>query len=143
MTGIDTNCLIAMSAVEHPFHERCQELLRREILNPGAEIALTPAVLAEFIHVMTDARRLKRPFTMEQACDHAQDWWTAAQVIQVHPTAESVALFFSWMRHFHLGRKRVLDTLLAATLHTAGARRLMTANPDDFRVFGVFELLVP
>jgi hypothetical protein len=33
--------------------------------------------------------------------------------------------------------------LLAATLHRHGVRRLLTSNPDDFRVFGVFELIVP
>ncbi len=42
-----------------------------------------------------------------------------------------------------LGRKRILDTQLAATLHRHGVRRLLTSNPDDFRVFGVFELIVP
>ena len=54
-----------------------------------------------------------------------------------------MSLFFDWMLRYQLGRKRILDTMLAATLHTAGVRRFFTSNPDDFRVFGVFELLVP
>jgi hypothetical protein len=48
-----------------------------------------------------------------------------------------------WMRQFNRGRKRILDTHLAAVLHTAGVRRLLTFNPTDFVVFGVLEPVVP
>ena len=48
-----------------------------------------------------------------------------------------------WMRQFNLGRKRILDTYLAAVLHTAGVRRLLTSNPTDFAVFGALETVVP
>jgi len=44
-------------------------------------------------------------------------------------------------RH-QLGRKRILDTQLAATLWSAGIQRLVTSNPVDFRLLG-FEALVP
>jgi hypothetical protein len=54
-----------------------------------------------------------------------------------------VRLCLRWLRERHLGRKRILDTQLAATLHRHGVRRLLASNPDDFRVFGVFELVVP
>jgi hypothetical protein len=47
------------------------------------------------------------------------------------------------MREFGLGRKRILDTHLAAVPHTAGARRLLTSNPADFAVFGVLEAVTP
>ncbi|MFN0066337.1 MAG: hypothetical protein ACKVYV_01755 [Limisphaerales bacterium] len=56
---------------------------------------------------------------------------------------DDVQSWLRWLRQHHLGRKRILDTQLAATLHRRGVRRLITSNPDDFRVFGVFELLVP
>jgi len=32
---------------------------------------------------------------------------------------------------------------VAAVLHTAGVRRMMTSNPADFTVFGVFEIVSP
>jgi hypothetical protein len=47
------------------------------------------------------------------------------------------------MRRFNLGRKRILDTHLAAVLHTHGVRKLMTSNPADFAVFQVFDLVTP
>jgi len=48
-----------------------------------------------------------------------------------------------WMRQFNLGRKRILDTQLAAILHTNGVSRLLTSNPADFSVFGVLETITP
>jgi hypothetical protein len=47
---------------------------------------------------------------------------------------------FTWLAQFSLGRKRLLDTLLAATYGQAGIRSLLTTNPPDFQVFGVFHL---
>jgi hypothetical protein len=47
------------------------------------------------------------------------------------------------MRQHQLGRKRILDTQLAATLWQADVRRLLTSNPADFQIFGGFELLAP
>jgi predicted nucleic acid-binding protein len=45
-------------------------------------------------------------------------------------------------RHF-LGRKRILDTALAATLEAARIRRLATFNGRDFEVFGFLEVVEP
>jgi hypothetical protein len=32
---------------------------------------------------------------------------------------------------------------VAVLLHSAGAKRLLTSNPADFTVFGVFEIISP
>jgi hypothetical protein len=47
------------------------------------------------------------------------------------------------MKQFNLGRKRILDTHLAAILYTNGVSRLLTSNPSDFAVFGVLETVTP
>jgi hypothetical protein len=39
------------------------------------------------------------------------------------------------MRRYQLGRKRVLDTLLAATYRAADVTSLLTLNATDFTVF--------
>ena len=59
------------------------------------------------------------------------------------PDEEAASQFLDWLDRFKLGRKRLLDTLLAATYHRAGVRSLLTTNPDDFRVFGCFDLITP
>lgn len=52
---------------------------------------------------------------MRAAAQRAQDWWNAREVQQVHADAHAVALFFQWIEKHELGRKRLLDTMLAAT----------------------------
>jgi len=45
------------------------------------------------------------------------------------------------MARHRLGKKRVLDTMLAATYVSAGIRRLITGNADDYRLFKELELI--
>jgi hypothetical protein len=42
-----------------------------------------------------------------------------------------------------LGRKRLLDTLLAATYRQAGVHSLLTTNAADVGVFGTFVCITP
>ena len=46
------------------------------------------------------------------------------------------------MQCHKFGRKRILDTQLAATLWSAGVRQIITANPGDFQIFGI-QILTP
>lgn len=79
---------------------------------------------------------------MDEAVAKARFWWNAAEVQHVFPTDDSTRLAFDWLQKHRLGRKRILDTQLGAILWNAGARRLISSNPDDFRLLG-FEVLVP
>ena len=140
MIGVDTTFLVQLELVELPAHQAAHEILQREILQPQVPLALAPQVLAEFIHIVTDPRRFQKPLTADEAVAKARFWWNAAEVQQVFPSDESTVLFLDWMRLHQLGRKRILDTQLAAILWTAGVRRLLTSNPADFQIFG-FQLL--
>jgi predicted nucleic acid-binding protein len=143
MIGIDTTFIVQLEIQEMPEHARAHELLRRAVIDAGDAVALAPQVLTEFLHVVTDARRFERPLTMEQALAKARYWWDASEIRHVYPTGESTALFMEWIARHNLGRKRLLDTHLAATYWTAGVRRILTSNARDFAVFGVFEALSP
>lgn len=142
MIGLDTNILVALVLAEHELHGRAHAVLKREIQN-GEQFALTPDVISEFLHAVTDPRRFERPLSMAQALADARYWWNSAQTCQTFPSPDATVLCLDWMQRHQLGRKRVLDTMLAATLYTAGVQRIFTSNPADFRVFGVFDLLVP
>jgi predicted nucleic acid-binding protein len=141
MIGLDTSFLVALSITDHAAHASARDLFRAK--GTGELLALTPDVLAEFIHAVTDPRRFPQPFSMREALADARAWWTANNVHRLAGTPASVTVCLEWMDQHRLGRKRILDTMLAATLHTAGVRRLFTLNPSDFLVFGVFDLLVP
>ena len=78
-----------------------------------------------------------------EGLDWTEDFLANPDVSLLEPSAESVRQTLRWMREFRLGRKRILDTHLAAVLYVAGVRRLLTSNPDDFAVFGVLETLTP
>jgi predicted nucleic acid-binding protein len=135
--GVDTSLLIAVEIAEHSEHAEARQLLA-ELITKGDRIALVPQVLAEFVHVATDPRRLQMPFPMDDALQHSERWWNAREVDQMMPTDAAIALFHEWMRRHQLGRKRVLDTMMAAAYRTAGVDSLLTLNFDDFAIFGGF-----
>jgi hypothetical protein len=72
-----------------------------------------------------------------------EDFLANPAVNLLEPTQASLHQTLRWMRQFNLGRKRILDTHLAAVLHTSGVRRLVTSNPGDFTVFRVLEIVAP
>lgn len=45
------------------------------------------------------------------------------------------------MNRHALGRKRLLDTMLAALMAQAGVTRIVTNNGQDFRGFSRFEIV--
>lgn len=138
--GIDTDFLVATEIQEHPFHAPAEALLRA-LLDQGHDLALAPQTLAEFIHIVTDGKRMPRPLGMAEAIARAEHWWQAAEVVRVFPDGQAVADFLTWLTRHQLGRKRLLDTMLAATFQQAGIRKLITNNERDFRVLGVFEIV--
>lgn len=142
MTGVDANILVALAIGDHPLQSRSVQRVAAE-LAAGRRLVTTAAVLVEFLHVSTDLRRFSPPLLMEESLGWVEAWLAKEETVILTVEETEVRLCLRWLRERHLGRKRILDTLLAATLHRHGVRRLLTSNPDDFRVFGAFELVVP
>ncbi len=140
--GLDTGFLVAAELSEHLDHIAARNTLA-VLIASGDVIAIAPQVLAEFMHVVTDPRRFKQPHPIMAARQLADQWWTARDVAQVFPDEGATRQFLAWLQQFELGRKRLLDTLLAATYWQAGVRSVLTTNPSDFAVFGVFSLITP
>ena len=140
--GMDTGFLVSAEVVEHPDHVAARATLSR-LLGGGDRVALAPQVLAEFIHVVTDPRRFSQPLELVGVRRIALEWWTARQVDHLFPNAEATRQFLDWLDHLQLGRKRLLDTLLAATYRQGGVRSLLTTNAEDFGVFDCFALIAP
>ncbi len=140
--GLDTGFLVAAEVREHTEHAGARATLT-QVLSAGDIVSIAPQLLAEFIHVVTDPRRFTQPLDMNMARDIAEQWWTASDVVQAFPDAGAVRQFLTWLQQFSLGRKRLLDTLLAATYQQAGIQSLLTTNQSDFLVFGVFTCVAP
>jgi predicted nucleic acid-binding protein len=137
--GIDTTFLVEISVREAPGHESARAWLDQTLAGNPRPLALAAQVLTEFVHVVTDPRRFASPLTMDAALAQAQLWWEAAEVRPVYPTRDSTRLTLQWMKQHRLGRKRLLDTQLAATYYSAGITHMLTLNIADFGVFGVFK----
>jgi predicted nucleic acid-binding protein len=120
---------------DHRIARAVAESLRRK----GDRFVIVPQVLAEFLHVVTDSRRFSSPLTMEQALHRAEAWWNSKEIDWALPDERTVTWFFHAMAEGGLGRKQLLDTLLAGTFHSAGVSSVLTLNPDDFRGFAIFE----
>ncbi len=142
MHGLDTGFLVAVAVREHTEHTDARATLAR-LLGAGDRIALAPQVLAEFIHIVTDPRRFTHPLDMAAAQQLAEQWWTASDVVPVFPDEAATRQFLDWLKQFSLGRKRLLDTLLAATYRQVGIQSLLTTNSADFGVFGAFGCITP
>jgi predicted nucleic acid-binding protein len=140
--GLDTGFLVAAEVSEHADHAGAR-LTLSELSKAGDRFALAPQVLAEFLHVVTDPNRFAHPLAMPEARRLAEQWWTARDMERVVADDAAARLFLTWIGQFGLGRKRLLDTMLAATYRMAGIDSLLTTNAGDFTVFGGFRCILP
>ena len=140
MIGIDTSALIAFEDKSHRQHAAVVQLFRRK-MKRSEQFVLCPQVLSEFLHVATDVQRFSTPLTMIQALSRAEWWRSVRECRWIYPDEASVELFLGWMAAHRLGRKRVLDTMLAATYVAQGVTKLATLNPKDFEPFDRFDFV--
>ncbi|KAB2642362.1 MAG: type II toxin-antitoxin system VapC family toxin [Verrucomicrobia bacterium] len=137
MIGLDTSFLVAWAIPEHRDHLTCRRLAA-DAVHCGRAFGLTVGILAEFIHVVTDPRRFATPLTMADATAIASFWAQATEVALLPQSASVATIWLDWQHRHRLGRKRLLDTLIAATWHGAHITEVFTLNPADFEIFGVF-----
>ncbi len=142
MIGVDCNVLVQLAFADHPANAKTFVAVQAETVQ-GTKLVFPSLVVNEFLHVATDVRRFNPPLTMTEALDWVDEFLANPTVELLESTTGSMDQTLRWMRKFSLGRKRILDTHLAAVLYTSGVRRLLTANPRDFTVFGVLETVTP
>jgi predicted nucleic acid-binding protein len=142
MIGLDCNILVQLAFADHEANLKTVAAVRTET-QKGETLLFPSLVVAEFLHVATDARRFAPPLTMAEALDWIEEFLKNPAVSLLEPSQASMDQTLRWMRQFNLGRKRILDTQLAAALHSNGVRRLLISNPSDFAVFSVLETVTP
>lgn len=140
--GVDTTFLVEVTIQGHPGHLAARAEMRTR-LSDGVMFCLAPQVISEFIHVVTDSRRFEHPLSMPLAIQLAQSWWHARETRHAIPTPASMELFFKWMRDFTLGRKRLLDTMLAATYFSHQVTTILSSDARDYTTYGCFEVISP
>ena len=89
------------------------------------------------------AKRFAPPLTMSEAIAWLEKFLSTPGVAVLSPSESSLQQTLQWIGKHNLGRKRVLDTHLAAILHASGVTRLLTSNPGDFALFPSLEIVTP
>lgn len=141
--GIDTNVLVYAHVAALPDHGVVREFLAGQLARRDVTLVVTPGVLHEFVHVVTDPRRFQPPVGMGEALALARLYLGRANVECVATDAEALADALTLVDRHGLGRKRLADTLLAATLLRHGVRQLVTCNPSDFEAFASLQIVDP
>lgn len=141
--GLDTNVLVYAHVAALPEHRVVRAFLAGQLTRRDVTLVVTPAVLHEFVHVVTDPRRFEPPVEMGEALALARLYLGRANVECLATNAEALAEAFALVDRYRLGRKRLADTLLAATLLHHGVRQLVTCDRSDFETFSGLRLIDP
>lgn len=141
--GLDTNVLLYAHIETLPNHQNVRDYLLSQLRNTRVQLILTSDVLNEFIHVVTDRKRFSPPFEMKDALDTARLYLKHTNILCLGAGEMSLLRAIDLMDRHKLGRKRVSDTILAATLLTHGVHEIITCDPDDFRIFEPLEIIDP
>jgi len=140
---LDADVLVNWLLEEAKFHSAAQNLVESEIRGRSGTLGLVPQILHEFLHVATDPRRFRKSLPMSEAIQRARQLWESDDAVRVIPGPEVLPRAYDLLERLGLGRKRILDTVLAATMEAAGIRRLATFNRKDFDVFPFLEIVTP
>jgi predicted nucleic acid-binding protein len=141
--GVDSNVLVYAHIPTFPEHARVRVFLTDFLAQADALLAFTPAILHEFVHIITDARRFSPPVEMSEALAVARLYVDRENTECLSVTESDMAHAFDLLERHGLGRKRIADTLFASTLLRAGISELITCNPDDFKVFDELKVIDP
>jgi predicted nucleic acid-binding protein len=141
--GIDTNVLIYAHLPALAEHAAVRRFLLDQLGQPGVTLVVTPLILHEFVHVITDPRRFDPPVPMAEALSLARRYLGRSNVECAAVDESAVRSALDLLERHGLGRKRIADALLAATLFRHGVRELITCNPSDFELFALFRLIDP
>jgi predicted nucleic acid-binding protein len=140
--ALDTDVLVNWAMRGAPRHAAARKLVRAEI-SAGRSLAIAVQVLWEFLHVVTDPRRFVTPMPMSSALVTTRALWDAPDTQRIVVGPRTAHRTLELLRTLQLGRKRILDTALAATLEEAGIDRLATFNRGDFEAFTFLEIIEP
>lgn len=141
--GLDTNVLIYAHIPSFEQHGRVKRFLEEQLEDPDVTLVVSPGILHEFIHIVTDARRFENPLTMSEASAVASLYVNSSNIECPGVDGAVFLEALDLMDMHRLGRKRLADTLFAAILLHHGVEDLITCNPRDFKIFEGLTVIDP
>ncbi len=141
--AIDTNALVYAHFSAFAEHEAYRAFVEAHVEGADNRLVLSPLVCHEWLHVVTDARRLHPPLAMATALEVMRDHLSRSNVVVAPVDDISLLGALALLEQHGLGRKRIADALLASTLRSASVTHLLTRNVRDFKVFRFLTLHDP
>jgi len=142
MTGLDCNILVQLALADHPRYGATVSALK-SVLSQDETLYCPTPVITEFLHIVSDPRRFDPPLAELQAAAWMEEFLSKPRVKLLPSSDASIRLMLRWLSQFGLGRKRIIDTHIAAILHTNGINRILTSDSRGFITYGVFEIITP
>ena len=140
MIGIDTCFLIDLDIASSPRHNGALSLFQNW-LNTNQNMYVFYNVFLEYQHIVTDSKRFSNPLTMAEAIERVEFWTDQERIKIIYPSDYSFKRAQVMLNQYNLGRKRLIDTHMAACYAQEGVSQIWTANPKDFEIFKIFELV--
>lgn len=140
MTGIDTNFLVDLDIIESPRHKKAEEIFRNWLFT-DEPLFIYYHVFLEYQHIVTDSKRFSKALTMEESIERSVFWQNQERIKVIYPDGASQNLAQSWIKQYKLGRKRIIDTNLAAAYFSHNIQTIWTATPVDFEIFSCFHII--
>lgn len=129
---VDTNVLVYANWTGAARHADAR-LKLRSLTSDGARLCVSRQVLREFLAVVTRPQGAVTPMAVDEAVATTDAFGTLFEVVE-DGAGVGGALLDLVSRHQVKGRQ-IHDANIVATMSVHAIRRLLTANPADFRRF--------
>lgn len=140
--ALDTDVLVNAHLPGLERHRVARSFLLDHLSQP-VTLVVTPLVLHEWVHVVTDSRRFEPAVEMSEALEIAKGYLDRDNIDCLPVGEDAFLLATDLLARHRLGRRRVADTLLAATLLSAGVHHLATFNRKDYAIFDNLQIIDP
>jgi toxin-antitoxin system PIN domain toxin len=142
MVLLDTNVLVYALDKESPHHLSSRRVVDRAAKGDQS-YCISSQTLAEFLSVVTNARRVKSPRSVSEALDALETFLAMPGITLLSVTPEVTTRWLAMVRHAPVSGPHVFDVQLAATALEAGVSRVCTYNAADFQRIDGIEVIVP
>ena len=137
---VDANVLVYALHADAPQHAASRALLDAARTS-ATTLYVTSQILCEFYSIVTNARRVSKPRSPEDAVRAISTLLTFLHVLPV--PARTVDAWLELLRRDPVTGGDVFDLQIVATMQANGIQRIYTFNADDFAVFPELAVLTP
>lgn len=139
---LDTNILVHAWNEASPNYERAIRL-RDTAANAQIQACVCPQVLFEFLAVITDPRRIKRPISPRQAAEEVRAYEESQEIGKIYPTMTTVRTVLRLIEKYRIARQAVFDAVIVATMLDNDVRTICTENERDFAEYEEISVFNP